>query len=452
MERFINGKSKHANMSPTKSERDYKLSVLEDIVDSETLQKISEIEGPEEFAYETDIKFLNHILDRAGVTLNDHTKRTVDEELDEWDREHLVDLAKYIDKYTLLADRKEKFTYIISHSIEGDLTTALLSNKDQFANYNKIALNAYAERGIDVEKWLNPGEKILFTTISQGNDSIQLEVQNWSRDFRKEFAMGNDSECCIEIGGKSKNEKYSHIILDYFLDLTIQAAHIFDVTKPESREVGQIFFVGLDKQEKGEDIHPVLGVTTVELSKDYKQNKEIIPGIMEAVFNQSSYNGAFPTSEVAVETPTLSPYFAERRQQLGNMASYLKKERSQTRDKKRPFPKDTLIAQGLQRQIERISDEIEIVDDLTTNILKRSDVKLWKIGLADAVEAEEKYVGTNYLDIVAGPNWDGFFNPRRPRPTVKAIVVKSPDLFRKIDSTYFGLRTKYIESKRALKT
>lgn len=443
---------------------------LEGIIGSEAAN-FDSIGDDTDFALRTDEIFLEHVLEQSGVGLSDHTNRTLTQELAYWDREHLADLAMNINFYTKNSDEREKLAYLISHSIRGDLVESLASGNqnDKFAAYNAYVLSHLKKMGVSVEAWLNHGGNLKHAPSLNPSRPFYLETSQWKRDFRSEFAIGDISKCCIAVGGKPSDEKFRHILLDYFLDLSVQVLHVRKVEEDrEEEKIGQVYFVAMQsngkhksKSEATSETKACLGVTSVELNPAYRGDIDIVPPIANSILSRDGYQEiyGFSSTFIGNRFSAFRGYLSKRKADISNMVSSVLKQRRQNYNHERKIAlRQGLPTTSLQEKVETITHEIGSLVEVRDEIYYPSKIRIEKAGLRESAN-QGGYKGTDYLDFFDKrlPSFsisfpfisDGFFRQAAPPATADGYLIYDKALFDNLEATMNAIRVKYASRRRS---
>lgn len=403
------------------------------------------IDNPSHYSLWADEIFLNHIFQKLDINLSDYTSASLEEEVENWDRDHIVDLVENLEIFTTEEASKEKLRYLITRSMTPKgLARHLLNDETEYARYNQCVISELENDGINTEKWLSHGNNYKKFPIYGTNDF--LEFVQWDRDFREDFAIGSLSNCCIAIES-DKQLEFKKVLLDYFLDMSVQVLRIkrYDSKRDNYDEIGQVYFVALE-DEKGK---PTLGVTSVEIAERYRENFSLVPPIANAIVRDDGFRETygFSSSLIGQRFSMFGKYLTSRRNEIGTFtSSVLKQKRANFNQEK-----DKLIKEGhhtgkIKRKLKSINGEIELMDDLRKRIYGISKHKVSKLGLD---HCRGSFLGTNYLDLFGKGAGDhaGFFNPETPSHKVSAYHIVRDGLFSDIERNLIGLKEKYKKGK-----
>lgn|SRR3989338_4793308 len=375
----------------------------EPIFDREKYRRaLEEIIGPEAAKYgaisddalyrlKADEFFLAHILDKADVRLSNHTHRSIVEELEFWDRAHLVDLAQNIEVYTTNPKdnstdplAKEKLKYIIEHSIRGDLVQALVSGNpdDKFASYNSHVLTHLRNQGLKVDVWLTHGGNLRHTPSLNPHNPFSIETIQWKRDFRSEYAIGNISQCCISVDGNPDDLRFKKILLDYFLDMSVQVLHVKKTKDAQEEKIGQIYLMAFQNLEmpmgdatSTQAFGPCLGLGSLEFAAKHRGDPELDFPVIDAIIGHGGYREiyGFESAFIGHKLALFDAYIKQRKNDVSRMLKNVLKQKrqnfSQDKDKAR---RSQLPATEVQERLDQVNEEIRIsiYNDL---LLKKSN-------------------------------------------------------------------------------
>jgi hypothetical protein len=428
------------------------------------------------FNFQADTILLAYILNKAQIDLNKVSSKTIDDEVENWNRPYLADLAENIEVYTRDEVTLEKFQYIISHSISGNLVTALASGKsnDKFASYNSHVLKRLDELGINTSLWLTHGQHLEY--FSSPDNKVILEMKEWTRDFRREFAMGNISECCITTAVDSKHVVYQPVLLDIFLDLSIQAVLLNGFFEPftgnhtNKEFLGQMYYVAFEGESEYKD-RPILGVTSVELASRYRNDTNLVWPIGDSILDPRrgyEHLNGFNSTLVGMRFYLFRKYLHDISQGLqsvitrvGQRGSDYKKNIASLTDKIRNIekrgqgnPEDipTLRAKKsiYEERLKEVNTDLALLMQSQKSIYSEKRMKLKKIGLNYAVETKESFLGTNYLDILAESDDPkaGFFKPYNHRSfQASGHFITDEGPFYRVDALSRTMFSKYPSRK-----
>ncbi|MDD9952877.1 MAG: hypothetical protein OXR66_00910 [Candidatus Woesearchaeota archaeon] len=419
----------------------------------------------EDYRFDTDMLFLQHVLERAGVVLQENTGRSHEEELEFWDRRHLLDLAEHIE--TLTAPQGGRaLEYLVKHSIRGDLPKVLSSGdtSDPYATYNTHVLKGFEAAGINNDVWMNHGGNDQYSLTWELEGGNSLELVQWKRDFRSEFAIGNISDCCIGINDLVQHMSFKGVLLDYFLDLAIQVAHINEVTSagPQNK-VGQAYFVGLTpaeaqfegamgRREIQELGRALLGVTSVEIHPRYENRVEYVPPIVEAIAREGGFRDeyGFDATFFSTKFSQLPEYLCRRKCGLREMDGTIREAASRLRQRKKSLKEQKAGLTEIKDRIRGTQSDLGRVGRLFGRMYSMRKLAVEKIGLLAAREDRLPYLGTNYMDLVQEFNDCGFFNNRYGDIKVAGFPIRQAALFSAVENVRAALKQKYDLSQPAI--
>jgi hypothetical protein len=445
----------------------------------------------------SDVLFLDYILNQSNINLEDITNRSVEEELQFWDRKNLLYLVDNINNYLIGEDKqgnlnKDKLKFIIEHSIKGDLTQTLAFSKDNpYSVYNSFVIDSLKENKINLDKWLLTQNKdknrIIIVKNYNHDDYFALIMKQWSRNFRTSFSIGDISECCIStkykdnihINENNINEKkkriekektFKTIILDYFLDLSIQIAHIRVLKEGEKeKKIGQIYFVALDSlgrkkynsknqmQLINQESGICLGVSSVEIKPQYKNNDNLVPLISSAIISKDGF-----ASNYSFKSALIGDRFSLFRQYLKTKEECLKTLKSQLTNKKRDLKqkKNSIYALWddaietkenyleIRRDLDYFNNSLQEISSQIDNNYKRHSFKVRKLGLNKAIANNCKYLGTNYLDLFARSDHEGFFMQNNINYLADGFLLTEKSIFDELEEKTIYFRKKYSKYKK----
>jgi hypothetical protein len=446
-----------------------RINVLEEISNSNTniasrLKNIdlSSVSTKGNFFYYSDTIFLEYILEILDIDLEKHTERQIYEEVLEWNRKYLVDLAQNISIFTNNPVSKDKLKFLVERSIEGNLVDSLLNGENPYAKYNSVFLEELTKEGININEWIEHGK--LLGYFNTPDSSSTLEIKEWKRDFRKEYAIGNISECCIAINDDRGDLKYKQVLLDYFLDLSIQVLFInkHDVGNPENRQkIGQIYYVPLLMHtEDGKK--PILGVTSVEVAKKHKKDFDLVPPIANSILDSREgycQKNCFEAAFISPRFSLFNDYLREKGRQFNGIIARLKNrktsynalKREATDELYRPNENENSDEKQLraQKNLENAKNMLGTIEgDLAKtisykeNLYREYRIKVEKIGLAAAIEKRTEYFGTDYLDIFSRKD-DGFFDLSKKIHNPTGHLIERDGPFYLMENHINILREKY---------
>jgi hypothetical protein len=395
---------------------------------------------------ERNILFLSYILQSVDIHLEDITDNSIDEELQEWNQNNLMDLVLAIPSLISNDDKKEQFRYTLTHSIKGDLIQSLLYSDSQFANYNKHVLEGLYKAGINIEAWLDKEQFNCITSpgIHKHTDFF-LSSKQWERDFRKEYAIGNISECCIAMNDTNNNFSRRPVLIEYFLDLSLQVSPLTLHSEGKERSIGQAYLLALNslgrnrkKKTRPEEIGSCLGITSVEICQDYREYIPLVVPLAKIIMHESGMRGVY-----GFERAIMGDRYSIFKRNVRQIEVEYKNLRQRLRDKRKQLKAENHII--YQQMINSIKNDADRIGMILEDLYKHRKYRVEKIGLKKAIENEEKFLGTNYLDIFSPPNaHDGFF-PMGPNPRIvdgfmlhgKGILEEMQIEKRKIIEKYF---------------
>lgn len=411
--------------------------------------------------------FLQYILLKSDIDPKSLIKKPLIEELSFWNRKYLPDLAFNIDIYTNDDITKEKFNYLLEHSIKGDLVNSLLSGniEDKFAVYNQHVTDGLKKFGVS-DKWFSHGNNLSYRQSRNPKNNFDIELVEWKRDFRSEYAIGNISDCCIAINNEQTERRFKPVILDYFLDNTIKLIHF----KVGGKKIGQIYLLSMV-----EDGKPCMGITSVELNKEFKEGKnanDIVPPIAEALIGEGGYQDTYGFESVFIgpRFNLFREYLKDKKQSINEMQCVLKQRRRdynlQKANERKHLYSIPISGSEMNQssdnmskiieKIETLSGQIELLTRIKEDMYSEKNILFRKIGFKEASEPYKMnwhyskpnaFFGTNYLDI-CGLREDGFFNIfSPPNKTNRGFLIKKDGYINEIESALRIMNEAYVKKK-----
>ncbi|MFP4403656.1 MAG: hypothetical protein ACLFPJ_04860 [Candidatus Woesearchaeota archaeon] len=442
----------------TQKDRKKRLSVLKKVINSNTpyFKYISKLENDSYFKLETDSLFLEHVLNSVDININSKNRR-IYEELENWDRRYLVNLCDNLENLIDSNENKEKLKYIITKSMENDLTESLARANltDKFSKYNIHVLNNLEKLNINVENWLDKTKRIHLNSLNP-NNYFGLKIKKWSQDFRTSYSIGNISDCCISFDKNKEFIPMKPVLLDYFLDLSVQIAHLRRIKGAEKEEkIGQIYFLGLNclhpkKKQKNFSKRSCLGLTSVEIKNKYKKDLDLVPLISESIMGYNGFKNHFNYDSALFghRFNLFDQYIISRKNEIKGLIHFLKQKRQNYTAIRRDLKHHGHEINEISDKIKSIDEEIPIISEIVDDIYKSKKYFVNKIGLIDAINANESYLGTNYLDLFQQKSQhDGFFNAENKKYQVEGYLLNEVGIFEKIEKTLNYLNQKYKKKK-----
>lgn len=349
----------------------------------------------------------------------DITKR---KSIQSWDKELLP--ALYVQKESFSEDKNKVKLLVEAESdiLIDDIKD--LSPSEDYKSYNEQVLKKMQALGINVTNWVN-GNYNFSTTIPTENGQESIFFKQWSRDFKKEFGIGNYSECCIGLGGDTNDSYYPDVLVDYFLDYKINVIKISN----EQEEIGQIYFVAL----ADEDLNPVLGVTSIEIGAKHAKNKELgkeiasrISGDNNSIKDYFGFDRALASSRSSALKVTVESYHRD----LGRFHQSLKQRRDKTRSRKR----NLIETSGEEKsKLEYLKELINQGTNLLQEVEELKSALYGEKMTFNLITTNTNYKGTNYLDIIGGKFRVPSNKPRRLYDLDKINYPKIDSLIQTIE-------------------
>jgi hypothetical protein len=414
-----------------------KSNAIEQIGKTKEWREIKSTPGSAEFAKNLDSILLKHIYEQIGLELPEDISKDVDN----WDRRYLGNLAVYIPHFIDNPDAKLKLQQAIL--LKDDPQNPMLS---QIQTYNQIVRTEMTRLGCNLEFWLNSEDHIIHVPSVDG--SYHVDLKPWSRNFKKEYALGNISECCVAINGSDKHLKYKRIWADYFLDETIQAIHLTRVEHETGKvtEIGQIYLAAL-YQESEKGINSMLGISSVELKEEYKADLSLVPIILEGVCGSYGFMQQYGFSSTLVG-PKLkySIYMRDKKAELKSLLGLVRDRLRKNKEKLKELTTEEEIQEHM-RLIETLSRERTTANLLLDGFYEPNSIPYKKVGLNQAIFENCTYLGTNYLDILNNSDRHIFFNPRAIPSKIKGHVMSRNSNMDQVTAIIKALRAKYTKKK-----
>lgn len=411
--------------------------------------------------------FLQYILLKSNIDSKSLIKKPLIDELSFWNRKYLANLAFNVDIYLQDELTKEKFSYLIEHSIKGDLVNSLLSGNidDKFAVYNQHVISGLKKFGIS-DKWFSHGNNLTYRQSRNPKNNFDIEIVEWKRDFRSEYAIGNISDCCIAINNEQTERKFKPVLLDYFLDNTLKVLHF----KVDGKKIGQIYLLSMVEEGKS-----CMGITSVELNKDFKESKnanDLVPPMAEALIGEGGYQDIYGFESVFI-SPRFNlfrEYLKDKKQAINNMQGVLKQRKrdyTQQKGNERKHLYSIPVSGSemnqssdrmskLVEQIETITGQIGLLERIKEDMYSEKIIPFRKIGFKEATEPYKEswhysdsnaFFGTNYLDV-CGLREDGFFNVfSPPNRTNRGFLIKKDGYINEIESALRIMNETYVKKK-----
>ncbi len=425
----------------TNKEYQRRRSFLQKVITPGEAQKVDALyDNPASYCLTVDSLLLRHVLSSAGISL---PPQKLSDEVQNWDRDHLSDLAENVQNYTRNADDVEKLKFIIEHSMSEDLVEVLADPKadNPYSRYNCQVLSAMDNLGANVDEWLRHEGNLSHSQSFNPKHPFSFNMVEWRRDFRREYAIGNVSECCIAVDDKPKYEKYKPVLLDYFLDLSIKVLKM----KKDRINVGQVYLVALDHEGI-----PSMGISSVEIAEAYRNDDDLVtPAMVLLIGDTNTYQSqyGFEESVVGDRFGVFKKYVNRRRELISNLKANLSGKRNALKQQIHAARIAGTSVLELDESRIRLGQEIELLDKQYHQLPERRATVMAKAGLREAIESGCAYLGTNYLDFFAKKDEEGFFQPSQHFPKeLKRYPVEDARIFARIESTLASLRTVY--SKR----
>ena len=341
-----------------------------------------------------DILLKEDVLEKLVNKIYEHFDVDKEVNLSEWDRQFipvLYGLRKgFITDQGISEDEKVKLLLESENNLFENLKD--ISPWLDLKSYNEQILKKLDNLGINTNNWLDGNYN--FTTHMNNGERITFE--QWSRDFKKEFSIGHYSDCCIALGGDDRGDIYQEVLLDYFIDHSINVIKISN----ENREIGQLYFVALTDK----DFNTVLGTTSVEIDKEYGADEELAKVIAERISEGRSSIKEYFGFDKAVMSKRYSgfndfiyksgDYLSKSHQSLRARRNKLRNrkksliERPSTMNNKRKFI-------TLKNQINQATIYLKSLEDEKINF---SD----KYTCLNRLTSNTNYQGTDYLDLFNG--------------------------------------------------
>lgn len=416
-------------------------SFLQKVITPREAQKIDALhDNLTDYCLTIDSLLLGHVLSSAGISL---PPQELSDEVQNWDRDHLSDLAENVQNYTRNADDVEKLKFIIEHSMSEDLVEVLADPKadNPYSKYNHQVLSAMDNLGANVKNWLGHEGNLSHSQSFNPKHPFSFNMVEWRRDFRREYATGNISECCIAVDDKSEYEKFKPVLLDYFLDLSVK---VFKMKK-DRIDVGQVYLVALDHEGI-----PCMGISSVEIAEAYRNDDDLVtPAMVLLIGSSNTYQSqyGFKKSIVGDRFGVFKKYVNRRRELISNLKANLSRKRNALKQQIHAAKLTGNSVLELDESRIRIGQEIDLLERQYHQLPERRATVVAKAGLREAIESGVTYLGTNYLDLFAKKDEEGFFQPSQHLPKeLKRYPVEDGIIFAGIESTLASLRSVY--SKR----
>lgn len=265
----------------------------------------------------------------------------------DWDFRYLPNLVLWLPKF--LTFNQNNFKTLIEGSIEDNLVEKL-SSSPLYGSYTTSVLDEMEKLDIDVDLWLNDSNPVKVKSSS-------FTFEPWKRDFRKEYAIGSYSRCCVGLGEFS-DYSYPPVLLEYFLDVSIKTIIIKD---QDDKQFAQSYLLAA-KNQKNE---PVLVVTTIEHYLDEEHSNYLIEPLVKSHLEQEGFQQRYGFKHT---------FFYSRKKEFQNFNKYkknqinkdvkqLKSIRDQKSSRKRSFK-----SRGLHEQKRHTAKQIAVIrENLESN-------------------------------------------------------------------------------------